>query len=103
MAAAEKINLTKDVLSKLTCPPGKDRRWVYDSKTPGLAMMVTSSGARSFYVYRRGFEGKPQRVRLGSFPVVTIDQARAGVTKVTSRSSTASTGWPRCRHRAGRC
>ena len=60
MAAADKINFTKDVLNKLTCPPGKDRRCVYDSKTPGLAMMITPSGARSFYVYRRGFEGKPQ-------------------------------------------
>jgi integrase len=37
--------------------------------------MVTGTGARTFYVYRKVL-GRPQRVRLGAFPDIGIEQAR---------------------------
>jgi integrase len=53
----------------------KGRRWVYDGKTPHLAVCVGTGGSRTFYVYRR-IEGRPVRIRLGDFPAMTVEQAR---------------------------
>lgn len=72
---SRRIHLTVEAIGRLACPAGKDRAWVYDAKTPGLAVMVTAKGARSFYVYRK-VNGRPQRVRLGGFPDISIEQAR---------------------------
>jgi integrase len=38
--------------------------------------IVTASGARSFYVYRKVF-GRPRHIRLGSFEALSVEQARA--------------------------
>ena len=72
---AKKINFTKPLLDRLVCPKGVDRLYTYDAKNPGLTLCVTSAGAKSFYVYRRG-NGRPQRIRLGGFPELSIEQAR---------------------------
>jgi integrase len=70
-----KINFTVASLEKAACPTGKDRVWLYDLRTPALALMITDKGAKAFYVYRK-VNGMPQRVRLGGFPDITIEQAR---------------------------
>ncbi|MFI5165547.1 MAG: tyrosine-type recombinase/integrase [Thermoanaerobaculales bacterium] len=44
--------------------PKPSRYWVWDTKTPGLAVMVTPTGARSYY-YVRKVAGRVERVRLG--------------------------------------
>jgi integrase len=56
-------------------PPARGRVYVYDAKTPGLAICVTDAGSQTFYLYRR-VHGKPQRIRLGRYPLLTIEQAR---------------------------
>lgn len=56
-------------------PPKAGRLIVHDTRIPGLIVVVTASGVKSFYLYRR-IEGKPTRVFLGRFPVVSVDQAR---------------------------
>jgi integrase len=48
---------------------------VYDAKTPGLLVRVTDKGVKSFTVYRR-INGRPQRVKLGRYPDMSIEQAR---------------------------
>lgn len=73
-AITRRVGFTVDVLTRATCQPGRDRAWLYDSKSP-LAFMVTKGGSRSFYVYRK-VAGRPQRVRLGTFPELSIEQAR---------------------------
>jgi integrase len=71
-----KISFTTDRLGKLTCPPDKDRHYFFDSRTLGLCVCVTRTGARTFFVYRR-LLGKPVRVRLGLFPgELSVDDAR---------------------------
>src|SRR5438105_2213451 len=62
-------------LDKIVCPPGKDRAWSYDTRQAGLCLMSTVAGQKSFYVYRK-VNGRPQRIRLGGFPEITIEQAR---------------------------
>lgn len=81
IAGKDKRGLTKRVafnattLANAACLAGKSRIYIYDSKTPGLALLVTDKGAKSFYLYRR-IDGKPERVRIGGFPEVSVEQAR---------------------------
>jgi integrase len=76
-----RLNFTKAGVERVACPVGADRVWAYDARTPGLALLVTARGARSFYVYRK-VKGRPQRVRLGGFPELTVEQARGEARKV---------------------
>jgi integrase len=54
---------------------------VKDEKTPGLILMVTPKGAKTFYSYR-WLANKPERIKLGTFPAMTIEQARAKAAEV---------------------
>lgn len=54
---------------------------VKDEKTPGLVLMVTPAGAKTFYWYR-WLAGKPERIKLGTFPAMTIEQARLKAAEV---------------------
>ena len=76
----ERVLLTKSGILALNLPMSGKRRVVYDSKVPKLALRVTSSGARTFYVVKRS--GKMDWIRLGSFPDLTVEQARNEALKV---------------------
>ena len=52
-----------------------------DEKTPGLILMVTPGGAKTFYSYR-WLNGKPECFKLGTFPALTIEQARIKAAEV---------------------
>lgn len=69
----QKISFSKTVLDNL--PAQEQRYFVYDSKVPGLAVLVAPTGAKSFYLYR-WVKGKPERKRLGGYPEMTPDVAR---------------------------
>lgn len=56
---------------------------VKDEKTPGLILMVTPGGAKTFYWYR-WLGGRPERNKLGTFPAMTIEQARAKAAEVNA-------------------
>lgn len=75
--AGNRITFNKGIL--LSIEPLQDKRQTfYDTKTPKLALQVTPSGAKSFYVVKRaGVANKPTWFRLGSFPEMTVEQARA--------------------------
>lgn len=72
---ANQINFTKVGLESLPIPPKGKREYHYDAKTKGLAIQVTGAGAKTFYVYR-WVKGRPERIRLGNYPDLTIEQAR---------------------------
>ena len=55
--------------------PTKSRVYLYDSKTPSLALCVTPAGSKTFYVYRK-IQGRPERIRLGTFGELTVEAAR---------------------------
>lgn len=73
---ANKINFTKAMLDTLPCPAAGKRSTVHDSKATGLQIRVTSSGAKTFSLYRRTKGGEPERITLGQYPNMTIEQAR---------------------------
>ena len=80
-AKPRRMALTKTRVDALPAPTA-GRYYVYDSKTPGLAVAVTSTGSKAFYLYR-WISGRPQRFRIGRWPDVTVEQARAEAQKLT--------------------
>ncbi len=71
-----KINFTKATLDALSPPHLHSQRvYYYDTKARGLAISITSRGVKSFIVYR-WVNGKPERVTIGRYPDLSIEQAR---------------------------
>ena len=65
---------TQAALAKLPTPAEGRETW-YDSKSPGLCLRKTHTGAASFYVYR-WHAGRPVKIRLGAFPDLALINAR---------------------------
>ncbi len=84
---AKRINFTKRALEALPLPP-RGRRAVYiDVKTAGLQVRVTSSGVKTFSLYRRVKSGAPERVTIGRFGKhgdCTVEQARARAAQINA-------------------
>lgn len=68
------FRFTKAALEAII-PPEKGHCRYRDDKTPGLALRVTAGGAKTFVLSKR-VHGRPQDIRIGPFPALTIDQAR---------------------------
>jgi len=78
-----RLNFTKRALESLPLPePGK-RATYHDAKIRGLILRVTSQGTRTFQVYRK-VNGRPERVTIGTFPGVTVEQARKQAAEVNA-------------------
>jgi integrase len=76
-----KVALTKTRVSALPVP-AEGRTYTYDTLAPGLCVCVTATGNRTFYLYR-WHGGGPQRIRIGRFPDLAVEQARAEARKLT--------------------
>lgn len=70
----EKVNLTKRTIKALSAP-ASGRRYVYDAKTPHLALCITSSGSKSYYRCGR-IHKQAVRFLIGSADELTPEQAR---------------------------
>ncbi len=79
-ALPTKVDFTIPRLTAMKCPTGKGRTWMYDGKVPGLCLMVTEGGSKSFYFYKK-IGGRFVRERLGGFPELHLDDARKSVTQ----------------------
>ena len=60
---------------------------VHDAKTPGLCLHVTEQDVRTFYLYKK-IEGRPQRIRIGRFGEISIEQARRAAGKFSGDIAT---------------
>lgn len=69
------VNLTVSTIEKLPIPDS-NRVEYKDKKLPELRLRITSTGAKSFSVYKRVNGGKPVRVTLGKFPALTPTKAK---------------------------
>jgi integrase len=68
------INFTKQVL--LSIKPILGSRLIYhDTNEKGLSLYVTSNGVKTFFVRRR-INGVDEKIVLGHFPDLSIEQAR---------------------------
>jgi len=59
----------------LAVEPQDKRATYHDTRTPGLILIVQPTGSRSFFVQRK-LAGRAERILIGSFPNVTVEQAR---------------------------
>lgn len=83
MTDNNKINFIKASLDALPLPAAGKRNYYYDVKMRGLGISITSNGAKSFIVYR-WVNGKPERVTLGRYPDLSIEQARRMASEVNA-------------------
>jgi integrase len=79
-----RINFTKAAVEAMECPADRPYVCFYDTKRAGLCVLVTRNGHKAFYLYRR-IDGRPERVRLGSFPPLTVEQARESADRENGR------------------
>lgn len=73
---ANKINFTKAEIDALPIPEHGKRIDYQDLKISGLNIRVTHTGTKTFSVLRRIKNGRLERVTLGRYPNMSIDQAR---------------------------
>jgi integrase len=83
MSEETAVNFTKKALDSLPLPESGQRATYRDTKTPGLQVRVTATGVKTFTVFRR-VNGKPERVTLGRYPDLTIEQARKKAAEVNA-------------------
>lgn len=81
MANANHQKLTKTLLAGMVPPAAGIRVVIYDTETPKLAMRMTHTGVRAFYVVKR-MGGTMVWLKLGTFPDMTCEQARKEADKV---------------------
>lgn len=62
-------------------PTPTKRTYYRDTRCAGLTLNVYPSGKKVFYLYRR-IDGKPERLKLGSYPELHIDHARDAVAEM---------------------
>jgi integrase len=74
MPTAGKLKLTKRTIEAILAPAGEERVVIHDAEVKGFSIRI-SRGARVFYLYR-WIGGRPQRIRLGTYPELTPEAAR---------------------------
>jgi integrase len=65
---------------------------LHDNKVPGLVLYVGAK-CKTFYLYRRVY-GQPQRIKLGRFPAMTVEQARKRALAVNAEIEGGTFGKP---------
>ena len=76
----KRFNFTKTALAAIE-PPDIGRSYAYDAHTPGLAICTTATGRKTFYSYRK-VHGRPERIWIGRWPEMTVEQARDEAVKI---------------------
>ncbi|WP_175771962.1 tyrosine-type recombinase/integrase [Paraburkholderia phenazinium] len=69
------LNFTKAAIEALPLPE-KGWKYYYDTKVSGLGIGVGASGVKTFVLYRK-VERKPERIKIGRYPDLTVEKARA--------------------------
>jgi len=79
VAPNETVNFTKAILGTLPLPPTGKRFSFKDERVKGLIIRVTANGQKTFQLYQK-HQGRPVRVTLGTFPDMSIENARKEAT-----------------------
>jgi len=78
-----KINFTISSIEKIPFPE-KGAKTYYDTKENGLSLIVSYGGSKTFYLYKK-IDGRPERVKIGRFPDIKVEQARSKTIKFKSQ------------------
>lgn len=95
---SNQINFTKAKLDDLELPAAGCRDTYHDhgsrESVSGLQLRVTSNGVKTFSVFKRVAGGQPERITIGRYPAISIDQARkaakAAIAKLAQGESPAA-------------
>jgi integrase len=82
MTMNTKINFTKQALDRLPIPE-KGMTTFQDEKEKGLSIYITAKGVKTFFVRKR-IHGKDERVIIGNYPDISIDNARGKTAEIRS-------------------
>lgn len=89
MLDTTRFNFTKPALERLPLPAAGQRATYHDTKQPGLTLRVTAAGAKSYCIQKR-INRRVERVTLGKFPGMTIEQARNAAAKTLGTVATGA-------------
>lgn len=78
-----KVRFTKAAIERLELPETGRVYW-YDTEARGLAVCLWPTGKRVFMLYRK-IDGKPERIKLGEWPEMSVEQARTAVERFKGR------------------
>ncbi|MDO9600588.1 MAG: site-specific integrase [Azoarcus sp.] len=84
MSDSTRFSFSKERLLALPVPESGKRTTYFDTRTNGLQVRVTSTGVKTFCVFRRVKGGQPERVTLGRFPDMTVEHARKAASIVNA-------------------
>lgn len=84
---AIKLHFTKEGIERLSLPEPGRRVDYQDTNTPGLQLRVTSRNVKTFSYLRR-LNGTLERITLGRFPGLTLEQAKRKVTLIAADIAT---------------
>ena len=73
--SSKRFGFTKKLLDKVSLPTNAQRAYFYDAMTRGLALAVSPAGKKVFVLYRK-VAGRPERITIGLYPDLSIEQAR---------------------------
>ena len=76
MPSTSRIRFNKSSLDDLLLPSRGKRATYYDTDVLKLQLRVTDRGVKSFCVFRRSKRGRPERITIGRFPSLSVEQAR---------------------------
>ena len=80
---AKRFNFTKKTLDQLSSPENGQRAYHYDTNVRGLAMAVSPAGRKTFILYRK-IAGRPERITIGLYPDLSIEQARGKASELNA-------------------
>ncbi|PIV89418.1 MAG: recombinase XerD [Hydrogenophilales bacterium CG17_big_fil_post_rev_8_21_14_2_50_63_12] len=83
------LKFTKTALLAQIAPEEGKRLTIYDADIPKLALRMTHAGTKTFYVVKRAGSTMAW-VKLGTFPEMTVEKARAEAQKVLGEFATGS-------------
>lgn len=79
-----KIKITKSLIEGVAAPE-KSELLIWDTLMPGFFATIRPSGRRSFYAYYRLRSKKQQKIKLGDFPAMTVEEAREKYKELTGQ------------------
>lgn len=78
----KKCVLTDGMLDLVSLPNGKERTVLRDTVMPALICRISSSGIKTFIVYRRINGSPPERITIGRYPAIKVKEARRQAAKI---------------------
>lgn len=80
--SSNRINFTKSAIENLVLPKS-NWKYYYDTKVAGLAIGVGATGIKTFVLYRK-VGRRPERIKIGRYPDLTVDEARNQATRLNA-------------------